>query len=151
MLYDRRMAIAVLPLLGVVCGLSGVSTLTTLACSHIFAVSHAFRTVTFLSSSSSQSTLANTNWFIIYCSVAAATNLLTTSLIIYRILSFTGLRGARTYRGIIKIFVESAFLDSATYVVYLAVTVDNFYVRYRAFGNWYTEAFVNSVTVSASK
>ncbi|KAF9004155.1 hypothetical protein BDZ89DRAFT_1145741 [Hymenopellis radicata] len=132
-LYDRSMAAVVLPLLGVVCGL----------------ISHAFRTVTMLSSSSSQLTLADTNWFIVYCSVTAATNILTTSLIIYRILSFTGLRGARTYRGIIEIFIESAFLYSATYVVYLAITVHDFYVPYWAFGNWYIAAFVNSVTAAA--
>ncbi|KAF9004156.1 hypothetical protein BDZ89DRAFT_621971 [Hymenopellis radicata] len=131
-LYDRSMAVVVLPLLGVVCGL----------------ISHAFRTVTLLSSSSSQASLANMNWAIVYYSVTAATNILTTSLIIYRILSFAGLRGARTYRGIIEIFIESAFLYSATYVVYLAITVHDFYVPYWAFGNWYIAAFVNSVTVS---
>ncbi|KAF9019341.1 hypothetical protein BDZ89DRAFT_1073097 [Hymenopellis radicata] len=131
-LYDRSMAAVVLPMLGVVCGL----------------ISHAFRTVTLLSSRSSQ-TLANTNWFIVYCSVTAATNILTTSLIIYRILSFTGLRGARTYRGIIEIFIESAFLYSATYVVYVAIDVYDFYAPYWAFGNLYVAAFVNSVTATA--
>ncbi|KAF9018617.1 hypothetical protein BDZ89DRAFT_341903 [Hymenopellis radicata] len=119
-------------------------------CSELFPdLSHAFRTVTLLSSSSSKLTLANTNWFIVYCSVAAATNILTTSLIIYRILSFTGLRGARSYRGIIEILIESAFLYSATYVVYLAFTVHDFYVAYWAFGNWYFAALVNSVTAAA--
>ncbi|KAF9019360.1 hypothetical protein BDZ89DRAFT_1073136 [Hymenopellis radicata] len=132
-LYDRSMAAVVLPLLGVVCGL----------------ISHAFRTVTLLSSRSSKSTLANTNWSIVYCSVTAATNILTTSLIIYRILSFTGLRGARTYRGIIEIFIESAFLYSATYVVYVAIDVYDFYVPYWAFGNVYIAAFLNSVTAAA--
>ncbi|KAF9019344.1 hypothetical protein BDZ89DRAFT_321363 [Hymenopellis radicata] len=132
-LYDRSMAVVVLPLLGVVCGL----------------ISHAFRTVINLSSSSSLMTLANTNWFMVYCSVTAATNILTTSLIIYRILSVTGLRGARTYRGVIEILVESAFLYSAIYVVNLAITVHDFYAPYWAFGNLYVAAFVNSVTAAA--
>ncbi|KAF8880726.1 hypothetical protein CPB85DRAFT_1442951 [Mucidula mucida] len=105
-LYDRNWIVGVLPLLGIICGL----------------ISHALKMVTlFPSGSTTTSSLANKEWLIVYYAVTTSTNILTTSLIIYRILSVGGLKSAGTYRGIIKILVESAFLFSATYVVYLAV------------------------------
>ncbi len=102
----------------------------------------------FPSGSTTTSSLANKEWLIVYYAVTTSTNILTTSLIIYRILSVGGLKNARTYGGIIKILVESAFLFSATYVVYLAVFVRDYYVPYLSFTNWYFEALLNAVTVS---
>ncbi|KAF9019355.1 hypothetical protein BDZ89DRAFT_1116799 [Hymenopellis radicata] len=134
-LYDRSWGIAVLPLLGVVCGL----------------ISHILRTIAMFPSgpASSVSTLASTNWLVVYYSATASTNILTTSLIIYRILSVTGFKGVRTYRGIIEILVESAFLYSTTYIIYLAVCVHDFYVPYPVFTDWYVGAFLNAVTAAA--
>lgn len=90
-----------------------------------------------------------TNWLIVYYSVTVATNLLTTFLIIFRILSVGGIKTMRTYRGIIEVLVESAFLYSATYAVYLASAVHDAYAA-PAFhdSNWYLTALLNAATVS---
>ncbi|KAF9019361.1 hypothetical protein BDZ89DRAFT_1208203 [Hymenopellis radicata] len=76
------------------------------------------------------------------------TNLLTTFLIIFRILSVGGLKTIRTYRGIIEVLVESAFLYSATYTILLALSVhDGYAAPYDS--NWYLFALLNAVTAAA--
>ncbi|KAF8919592.1 hypothetical protein CPB85DRAFT_815697 [Mucidula mucida] len=62
-----------------------------------------------------------------YTSLIIATNTITTGLIIFRIISVTGTKKVRTYRGIIEIFVESAFMYAVIYIIYIAVLVQAFH------------------------
>lgn len=87
------------------------------------------------------------NWTIVYYSVTAALNVLTTSLILIRILSIGGIKSARTYRGLIEILIESALLYSVVYIVYLALYVRDFYNPHLSTANWYAGSFLNTVTV----
>ncbi|KAF9009324.1 hypothetical protein BDZ89DRAFT_1167993 [Hymenopellis radicata] len=108
-LYHRNWLVPVVPFLGVICGL----------------LSQVFALVTLYPSSGPKyaSSLALINWTVVYYAVTASVNILTTTLIITRILLVSGLKRARTYRGLIAILIESAFLYSATYIVYLALYV----------------------------
>ncbi|KAF9031950.1 hypothetical protein BDZ89DRAFT_1131560 [Hymenopellis radicata] len=108
--YRRNSLVIVVPLLGILCGL----------------ISHAFITVACQFTPTGITvnvSLLQVNWTIVDYSVTASISILTTILIIGRIVSQTGgLKRARTYRGVIEILVESAvFLYSVTYVLYLAV------------------------------
>ncbi|KAF8912262.1 hypothetical protein CPB85DRAFT_604746 [Mucidula mucida] len=71
------------------------------------------------------------NWTIVYYAVTTSVNILTTLLIIIRILSVGGLKRVRTYRGILGILIKSAFLHSATYMVFLGL-----YARDTALPYW---------------
>ncbi|KAF9029914.1 hypothetical protein BDZ89DRAFT_692247 [Hymenopellis radicata] len=63
-----------------------------------------------------------TAWIFIYYSITVVTNCLCTFLILYRIVRISGvLASLRTYRGIIEMLIESAFVYSVTYIVYLVV------------------------------
>ncbi|KAF9019354.1 hypothetical protein BDZ89DRAFT_1073124 [Hymenopellis radicata] len=134
-LYNRNWGVVVLPSLGIVSGL----------------ISHAFRTAVLFSHESGPSMWRITlKWLTVYCTVAASTNILTTSLIIYRILSVCGLKSARTYRGIMEVIIESALLYSATYAIYLALCLHDYYfVPYYSMASWYAEGFLNAVTAAA--
>ncbi|KAF8915540.1 hypothetical protein CPB85DRAFT_1560164 [Mucidula mucida] len=134
-LWDRKWFVVGLPLLGVISGL----------------ISHAFFLAALFPTGSMRTPRGDgTNWLIVYYSVTVATNLLTTFLIIFRILSVGGIKTMRTYRGIIEVLVESAFLYSATYAVYLASAVHDAYAA-PAFhdSNWYLAALLNAATVVA--
>ncbi|KAF9004154.1 hypothetical protein BDZ89DRAFT_621993 [Hymenopellis radicata] len=91
------------------------------------------------------------NWTIVYYSVTVAVNISTTLLIIFRILSVGGLKTVRTYRGVIEVVVESAFLFSATYVVFLATFLSdiNAPVVPNSFHNlnWYVTAVIGAITL----
>ncbi|KAF9026519.1 hypothetical protein BDZ89DRAFT_1067498 [Hymenopellis radicata] len=53
----------------------------------------------------------------LYYTVPAVTNILCTSLILFRLIGLNGVRASlKTYRGIIEILVESAFLYSAFFI-----------------------------------
>ncbi len=92
-------------------------------------------------------TLTQVNWVIVYYSITASVNILTTSLIIIRIISLVGLKRTRTYRGLIEIMVESAFLFSATYLVYLALYARDFYLPYFSSKSLYAQGMLNAVAV----
>ncbi|KAF9025734.1 hypothetical protein BDZ89DRAFT_1068097 [Hymenopellis radicata] len=87
------------------------------------------------------------NWNIVYYSVTATTNIITTSMIIFRIFSAGGIENARTYRGLIQILVESALLYSVTYITYLGVYVTEH--KHWRFANLYLQALLNAVTAAA--
>ncbi|KAF9019339.1 hypothetical protein BDZ89DRAFT_1073092, partial [Hymenopellis radicata] len=93
------------------------------------------------------------DWTIVYYSVTVAVNISTTSLIIFRILAVGGLKAVRTYRGVIEVVVESAFLFSATYVVFLATFLSdiNAPVVPNSFHNlnWYMTAVIGAITATA--
>ncbi|KAF8907153.1 hypothetical protein CPB85DRAFT_1312529 [Mucidula mucida] len=130
-LYQRRWIIVVLPLLGVIAGL----------------ISHAFVLVTLFPVEGSPATTANwaqIDWTIVYYGITASINILTTSLIIIRILCVGGFKHARTYRGIIEIMVESAVLYSGIYIVYFSL-----YVGSDGYAFFYVEGLVNAVTAVA--
>ncbi|KAF8911229.1 hypothetical protein CPB85DRAFT_1304331 [Mucidula mucida] len=78
-------------------------------------VSHALNmVVTYPSGSMSiGASISQVNWSIVYYSLTASINLLTTSLIVLRILAIAGMKSLRTYRGLIGILIESAFIYSA--------------------------------------
>ncbi|KAF9020243.1 hypothetical protein BDZ89DRAFT_1043503 [Hymenopellis radicata] len=124
-LYNRNYLIAGLPLLCVLCGLR------------------------FTGDPSRSSSLSAINWQIVYYSVTAFTNVLTTFLIIFRILSFGGLRIARTYRGLLEILIESAFLYSVTYILYLGLYLRDVYMPNWSFTNYYAQGVLNAVTALA--
>ncbi|KAF9004157.1 hypothetical protein BDZ89DRAFT_1145743 [Hymenopellis radicata] len=132
-LWDRKWFVVGLPLLGVISGL----------------ISHAFFLVALFPTGSMKTPKGDgTDWLIVYYSVTVVTNLLTTFLIIFRILSVGGLKTIRTYRGIIEVLVESAFLYSATYTILLALSVhDGYAAPYDS--NWYLFALLNAVTAAA--
>ncbi|KAF9019147.1 hypothetical protein BDZ89DRAFT_1139516 [Hymenopellis radicata] len=133
-LYNRNYLIAGFPLLCVLCGL----------------LSHILNMVfSYIVDPSTPTSLNQINWQIVYYSVTAFTNVLTTFLIIFRILSFGGLRIARTYHGLLEILVESAFLYSATYIVYLVLDVRDFYLPYWSFTSDYAYGLLNAVTALA--
>ncbi len=94
-------------------------------------------------------TLSQIDWNIVYYSVTASTNVLTTFLIILRILSVGGLKSARTYRGLLEILIESAFLYTAIYSVYLALFIRDAYLPYYSITASYVYGLVNAATVSA--
>ncbi|KAF8894273.1 hypothetical protein CPB85DRAFT_1440569 [Mucidula mucida] len=133
-LYHRNWLVAGLPLLCVLCGLI----------SHLINMVVAYSTAhpTFVSPS-------QVTWSIVYYTITAFTNILTTSLIIFRILSVGGLASARTYHGLLEILVESAFLYSATYIVYLVLFVENCYASHWSYTNWYVQGLLNAVTALA--
>ncbi|KAF9030234.1 hypothetical protein BDZ89DRAFT_1132536 [Hymenopellis radicata] len=89
------------------------------------------------------------NWQIVYYSITAGTNVLTTFLIIFRILSLGGLKSARTYRGLLEILVESAFLYSATYIIYLVLLLRDFHLPYWSYTSDYMYGLINAVTALA--
>ncbi len=99
-------------------------------------------------------TASQINWTIVYYSLTVAVNISTTSLIIFRILSVGGLKAVRTYRGIIEVLVESAFLYSATYIVFLATFLSdrNAPVVTNSFrnSNWYMTGIISAITVRFS-
>ncbi|KAF9032004.1 hypothetical protein BDZ89DRAFT_1158687 [Hymenopellis radicata] len=93
--YHRNWLVIVVPLLGILCGL----------------ISHAFIMVAWFRPTgiTVNVSILQANWTIVYYSVTASISILTTILIIGRIVSQTGgLKRARTYRGVIEILVESA-------------------------------------------
>ncbi|KAF8886398.1 hypothetical protein CPB85DRAFT_1566826 [Mucidula mucida] len=107
-LYRRDWRVVVLPGVGVILAL----------------VSHGLNmaiTFGYAADTSDPSKANRVNWNIVYYSVATTTNMLTTSMIIFRILSVGGIENARTYSGLIQILVESALLYSVTYITYLGV------------------------------
>ncbi|KAF9025742.1 hypothetical protein BDZ89DRAFT_1114132 [Hymenopellis radicata] len=137
-LYRRDWRVVVLPGLGVILAL----------------ISHAFNmTVLYYPPTIDVDSLSinnvRVNWNTMYYAVTAATNLFTTSLIIFRIFSVVGIKNSRTYRGLIEILVESALLYSVTYITYLGVFARENGLSYWRFGNWYLEAFLNAVTAAA--
>ncbi|KAF9047061.1 hypothetical protein BDZ89DRAFT_1058124 [Hymenopellis radicata] len=132
-LYNRNWFVATVPLLGVICGL----------------IAHALMMAATFPSGEITAQWFAINWTIIYYSVTAAVNVLTTSLIILRILTIGGLKSARTYRGLIEILIESALLYSVVYIIYLALYVRDFYTPSLATANWYAGSFLNTVTAAA--
>ncbi|KAF9012900.1 hypothetical protein BDZ89DRAFT_1167133 [Hymenopellis radicata] len=133
-LYNRNYLTASLPLLCVLCGLM----------SHIFNM-----VISYSGDQSTPASLSLINWEIVYYSVTAFTNVLTTFLIIFRILSFGGLRIAWTYHGLLEILIESAFLFSATYILYLVLLVRDFYLPYLSSTSYYAYGLLNAVTALA--
>ncbi|KAF9004958.1 hypothetical protein BDZ89DRAFT_1145379 [Hymenopellis radicata] len=134
-LYHHNWLIVVFPLLGVICGL----------------ISYPFYLANTITVTSGQSAApaAQLNWTIVYYSVTASINIITTSLILIRILSVGGLRLARTYRGLVEILVESACMYSTTYVIYLAVYLQKVHATHWSSSAWYVYAFMNAVTAAA--
>lgn len=90
------------------------------------------------------------NWRTIYLALTVVTNILSTGLIVYRIIRVTAPRERKSFRGVIEILIESSLLYSVTYAVYLAVWA---YANYN--WNWvnsdlYPSAFLPAVTVRLS-
>jgi hypothetical protein len=85
---------------------------------------------------------------IIYVVLTVATNLLTTSLIVYRIIRVTGLAEAKTYRGLIGILVESSLLFSLTHLIYLGVYIHAVYDVNMDISDTFPAALLPAVTVS---
>ncbi len=146
-LYQRRWIVVVLPILGVIAGLSEIIQVVYLSFIEFLphSVSHAFVLVTLFPVEGSPATTANwaqIDWTIVYYGITASINILTTSLIIIRILCVGGFKHARTYRGIIEIMVESAVLYSGIYIVYFSL-----YVGSDGYAFFYVEGLVNAVTV----
>lgn len=88
------------------------------------------------------------HWNMAYTSLTVITNTVSTALIIICIVRATGVAGSRTYVGIIEILVESSFLYSITYMVYLVLYVHNIYAPYYSETFYYPEAMLSAVTVS---
>ncbi len=93
--------------------------------------------------------MSQVNWTIVYYAVTTSANILTTLLIIIWILSVGGLKSVRTYRGILEILIESAFLYSATYVLFLGLYARDTALSYWSVSNWYVVGLLNAVTVSS--
>ncbi|KAF8881131.1 hypothetical protein CPB85DRAFT_1567439 [Mucidula mucida] len=133
-LYRRDWRVVVLPGVGVIFALA----------SHGLNMAIIFG---YAADTSDPSKANRVNWNIVYYSVATTTNMLTTSMIIFRILSVGGIENARTYSGLIQILVESALLYSVTYITYLGV-----YARehdHWKFFNLYLQALLSAVTATA--
>lgn len=88
------------------------------------------------------------DWRIIYISLTVTVNLLSTGLILFRIVRVTGVGQARTYRGVIEILVESAILYSLAHLIYLAMYVHGIHSRHLETGDFYPNALLPAVTVS---
>ncbi|KAF9002654.1 hypothetical protein BDZ89DRAFT_1241956 [Hymenopellis radicata] len=116
-LYNRNYLIAGLPLLCLLCGFCGSEIFAVLGDLTLDLRFRGPRDV--LCELTVETVQYQINWPIVYYSITASTNILTTFLIIFRILSIGGLRSARTYRGLLEILIESAFLYSATYILYI--------------------------------
>ncbi len=90
--------------------------------------------------------LAQVNWTVVYDATLAAVNVLTTTLILARIISVCGIKHVRTYGGLIGILIESAFLYSTTYIILLVL-----YLRDAASADResfvYVQGLLNAVTV----
>ncbi|KAF9020648.1 hypothetical protein BDZ89DRAFT_1072062 [Hymenopellis radicata] len=132
-LYHRNWLVTVFPLLGVILGL----------------FSHVFLQVTAFSSPNvAVIGLAQVHWAVVYDATLASVNALTTTLILVRIISVCGIKHVRTYGGLIYILVESAFLYSATYIVFLVL-----YLRDAPSADRdsfvYVQGILNAVTASA--
>ncbi|KAF8888694.1 hypothetical protein CPB85DRAFT_1334398 [Mucidula mucida] len=70
---------------------------------------------------------------------------LTTSFIILRILLVTGVKHARTYRGLIEILIQSGtFMYSATYIVYFTLYVC---IASWSYNYSYVDRLLNALTV----
>lgn len=90
------------------------------------------------------------NWRIIYSALTVATNLFTTSLILFRIVYVTGIGPSRTYRGIIEILIESCLLYSIVRLIDLAMFAQAYYDVNWEFDWYYPPAILPSITVSQS-
>ncbi|KAF9026952.1 hypothetical protein BDZ89DRAFT_1161059 [Hymenopellis radicata] len=133
-LYQHNWFVVSLPVLCILGGLI----------SHVF-----YMLVLFPPTTTFAGTLTQINWIIVYYSITASINILTTSLIIVRIIRIVGLKRTRTYRGLIEIMVESAFLFSATYLVYLSLYLRDFYLPYFSSANLYAQGMLNAVAAAA--
>ncbi|KAF9039601.1 hypothetical protein BDZ89DRAFT_371013 [Hymenopellis radicata] len=69
------------------------------------------------------------NWSLVYYSTTVVTNSLCTFLILFRIVRFSGVLGAsfKTYRGVIRILVESAAMYAIIYIALLVAYAYEFY------------------------
>lgn len=90
------------------------------------------------------------NWRIIYICLMVASNLLSTGLIIFRIIHVTGVGQAKTYGGVIEILSESSVLFSATYLVYLMMYARSYYDAEWNNSDFYPLAMLPAVTVSVA-
>ncbi|KAF9021688.1 hypothetical protein BDZ89DRAFT_1071227 [Hymenopellis radicata] len=73
-----------------------------------------------------------TNWILVFYSMAVATNSLCTILILFRIVRVSGLGASlKTYRGIIEILVESAAMYDIIYIALLVTYAYEFYTGAR--------------------
>ncbi|KAF8901088.1 hypothetical protein CPB85DRAFT_134568 [Mucidula mucida] len=89
------------------------------------------------------------DWDSIYFSMVVGTNTLCTVLIIGRIIFVTGWRHAlQTYGGIINILVESAFIYSGAFIIYIAL-FDSADDRITAAAYSYLHAMLPSITCFA--
>ena len=89
------------------------------------------------------------SWFMAQISLTLVTNTIGTALVIIRIVRVTGV-GSRTYAGVIEILVESSFLSSVTYLVYLALFVHDIYAPYLSDTSYFPSAMLSAVIVSHS-
>ena len=95
-------------------------------------------------------TFLEVDWRTIYLALTVVTNLLSTGLIVYRIVHVTAPRERKSFRGVIEILVESSLLYSVTYAVYLAVWAYANYNYNWVNGDLYPSAFLPAVTVRPS-
>ncbi|KAF9015894.1 hypothetical protein BDZ89DRAFT_1076084, partial [Hymenopellis radicata] len=71
------------------------------------------------------------NWTLVYYSMTVVTNSLCTLLILFRVVCVGGVRASlKTYRGMIEILVESAFMYALVYSALLVVYAYEFYSPY---------------------
>ncbi|KAF9001243.1 hypothetical protein BDZ89DRAFT_1146965 [Hymenopellis radicata] len=132
-LYSRRWTIVIIPFLAVICGLTTYGT----------ALSSWYRASSPIFFAPGQQIILT----IEYCVLTAATNITTTSFVIGRIVAVGGWRQIRTYSGLVEIMIESSFLYSATYIVYLALYVHS--MSHGGTSYVYVGALLSGVTAAA--
>lgn len=88
------------------------------------------------------------DWRVVYFSLTSTTNLVSTALIIFRIIYTTGIARSKAYRGIIKILVESCLVYSVAHLVYLVMFVTEYRDPHLNTSYAYASALLPAATVS---